>query len=72
MFLPKIAGADFYRLGEFSAVVASLLLSFSLCGHLGGSSTNLLRVLLLDYCFFDSITTAGQGVANHIMDQSAT
>ena len=48
MFLPKIVGPDFYRLGEFFAVVASHLLLLRLCGNPNGSSTNLLRVLLLD------------------------
>ena len=47
MLLPKIAGAEFYRLREFFAAVASLLLLLRLCGYLGGSSTNLWCVLLL-------------------------
>ena len=57
MFLPKIAGTDLYQLDEFFGVVGSLLILLRLLGHVDGSGTNLLRVLLRALSFFCSITT---------------
>ena len=51
MFLPKTAGPDLYQLGEFFAVVASLLHLLRLFGHLDRFSTILFSVFLLNYFF---------------------
>ena len=55
MFLQKNAGLDFYRLGEFFAVVVSLLHLLVLCRYSAESRTNLLQVLLLKYFFFGQL-----------------
>ena len=52
VFFAKIAGPDFYRLGEFFVVVVSFSHSLRLCEHTGGFSTNSLCVLFLFFLLF--------------------